>query len=664
MFSSAFVGVGPMSFPSEPRGLTDPFSENNQNMIRLLVEQAFISVSHGRELVNFLQAGSGLAFVLTRLHPIVPLPTTVWYTSAFQNFDQDQDGLINFKAFHQIIHKCHNHHCSALLLRSRQFAKDRPNVTCILRLKEKTLVSSLHCKLASHIMFPSHHGICQVYKDYKFGEVIGRGSFGKVQQVTQRKTNAERACKTIAIQSLEQWQLIKSEVELLKNLNHPNILKLFETYQDGYSVYLIIELCKGTPLFDRIVRHYEILRQPLTEEKVCRWMRQILSACSYCHEREVVHRDLKPENILFLNASEDSPLKVIDFGLSNTMSHLLGTARPVKTTAHRVGSLFTKLLPIFRRTTFLPWMGKKLRMERAGTPHYMAPEMIRGRYDEKCDLFAVGIIMYQARTFIPLSFQYFKLLTGRHPFYIPGRDDEESSRKKILFCDPSFTGERWRRISSEAKDLVKKLLQKNPKKRISAQASLAHAWFKVMNTRANCLQELTPSLFEGLRRWQSVAKLKQAVLYLIAKEYNESDILGLRRKFEALDIEGRGEITLAALKRSQEGFATRVVESELKKIFNSMDTYRRGHIGYNEFISAFLWRQGIVREAQLREVFDKFDRRREGRLTLDVLRGALKGTRCGSLSEEELLSFFREADRNNDGYLDFYEFCEMMTLGE
>ncbi|KAL8430382.1 hypothetical protein ACSSS7_005962 [Eimeria intestinalis] len=171
---------------------------------------------------------------------------------------------------------------------------------------------------------------------------------------------------------------------------------LFETYQDGYAIYLVIELCKGKPLYDEISQNYRIRKEPLTERKVCLWMRQILSACCYCHEREVVHRDLKPENILFVDASEDSPLKVIDFGLSNTLTHLRETACPPPSTRrHRVGSAFTRLLPMLRRSPLLPWLSKKRRMERAGTPHYMAPEMLRGLYDEKCDLFSIGIIMHQ-----------------------------------------------------------------------------------------------------------------------------------------------------------------------------------------------------------------------------------------------------------------------------
>ncbi|XP_026193621.1 calcium-dependent protein kinase 15 [Cyclospora cayetanensis] len=322
------------SFDKGKLHIADPFEEDNDQMIRRLIDEAFNGISHGKNHVNLMQAGTGLEFVFKRLQPVVPLPDRDWYSAVFRNYDVDKDGEIDREAFEDIVRQYHAHHYEKLLKRSKR----RPQP-----------------QLASHIMYPAHHGVCQVFRDYRFGKVVGKGSFGKVQLVTHRKTAANRACKTIAIQSPEQWELIKSEVELLKALNHPNIMKLFETYQDGYTIYLIIELCKGGPLFDRIVKHYDVMRSPITEEQMCGWMRQILSACSYCHERGVVHRDLKPENILFVDASDDSPLKVIDFGLSGTVNRLRETAKEVKERRSGVTAAFAKLFPIIGGKHIIPW---------------------------------------------------------------------------------------------------------------------------------------------------------------------------------------------------------------------------------------------------------------------------------------------------------------------
>ncbi|PHJ15709.1 calcium-dependent protein kinase cdpk9, partial [Cystoisospora suis] len=343
-------------------------------------------------------------------------------------------------------------------------------------------------------------------------------------------------------------------------------------------------------------------------------MRQILSACAYCHERGVVHRDLKPENILFVDTTSDSPLKVIDFGLSDTMQRVRDSAREVKEKRGGVGGAMARLLPAINGKHIIPWYVRRVRMQRAGTPHYMSPEMIRGDYDEKCDLFSVGIIMYQ-------------LLSGIHPFYVPGLDNEATVKNKILNLDPSLTGDEWQCVSSQAKDLVKKLINKNPKKRLSAQQALEHPWFQVMQSRRAQPSQLTQSVFEGLRNWQKQNRLKQAVLQLLAKELNETDILELRRKFEALDQKGDGTITIDELKQSMHSAGFRVIESELAAIVDSIDVQQQGFIGYNEFISALLLRRMTLQEEQLREVFNKFDIKKEGRITMETLRAALKGSR-------------------------------------
>ncbi|KFG64745.1 calcium-dependent protein kinase CDPK9, partial [Toxoplasma gondii RUB] len=638
--------------------IADPFGDDNE-MLQRLTEEAFNSVSNGKPTINLMQASTGLEFALKRLHPVCPLPDKVWYPAVFRNYDLDRDGEIDKEAFIDILQQYHAYHYARLVKRQQRHhgGQVTVNVSCgsatsqrrtaipgqsatsraglgaggnVVDNKEQSLV------LASYIMYPAHHGICEVYKDYIFGETAGKGSFGKVQLVTNKKTGARRACKSIGIQSPDQWELIKAEIELLKALNHPNIMKLYETYQDGYTIYLIIELCHGGPLFDRIVQHYEKLRSPITEEQVSHWMRQILSACAYCHERGVVHRDLKPENILFVDSSPDSPIKVIDFGLSDTMQRLRETAKEVKEKRGGVGGAVARLLPSFNGRHIIPWYVRRVRMQRAGTPHYMAPEMIRGDYDERCDLFAVGIIMYQ-------------LLSGIHPFYVPGLDNEETVKSKILTVDPPTTGEEWQCVTSQAKDLVRKLIVKNPKKRLSAAQALEHPWFQFMQGRQAKPSQLTASVFEGLRNWQNQNRLKQAVLQLLAKELNETDILELRKKFEALDQKGDGTITIDELKESMHNAGYKVIESELAAIVDSIDAQHQGFIGYNEFISALLLRRMTLQEEQLREVFNKFDVRGEGCLTMESLRKALKGSRYGQLTDEELKLIFAEVDKNNDG---------------
>lgn len=244
-----------------------------------------------------------------------------------------------------------------------------------------------------------------------------------------------------------------------------DLCQLHEIYHDGYTVYLILELCEGGQLFERIVEHYERLRRPITEQQVGRWMTEILSAVAYIHEKNILHRDIKPENILFVDKSDDSPLKVIDFGLSSTCSRIRENQSEEIEKKSGVPGFVAKMIPKIGGKPLVSANVKKIKMQRAGTPHYMAPEMIRGNYDDLCDLFSIGVIMHQ-------------LLSGVHPYYIPGRDDEKSVELKILETVPSMTGSEWTYVSPAAKDLCRSLLRRNPQKRLSAREALRHPWFE------------------------------------------------------------------------------------------------------------------------------------------------------------------------------------------
>lgn len=148
---------------------------------------------------------------------------------------------------------------------------------------------------------------------YLFKEMIGKGGFGKVRKVQNRVTGQELAMKVIPKKNVHSLsvELIENEIEVLKRLDHPNIIKLYEFAQDAENFYLITELCKGGELFDRISR-----MKNFSEMDAARIMRSVISAVSYCHNINVVHRDLKPENILFDSKGEDATVKVIDFGTS------------------------------------------------------------------------------------------------------------------------------------------------------------------------------------------------------------------------------------------------------------------------------------------------------------------------------------------------------------
>jgi len=205
----------------------------------------------------------------------------------------------------------------------------------------------------------------------------------------------------------------------------------------------------------------------MTEGHVAYMMSQILSAVKYLHERGIVHRDMKPENILFVDRSSSSAIKLIDYGLADFHSKIVDTAREVKVEKTGLTGKIARMLPTVGGRHLIPWHERKKVMVRAGTPHYMAPEMIEHQwYDQKADLFSIGIILCQ-------------LLTGWHPFHIPQVDDEGSVKRKI--ADPSpveFPKDIFQHVSPEAQDLCQKLLEKDPENRSSAKQALDHVWFQ------------------------------------------------------------------------------------------------------------------------------------------------------------------------------------------
>lgn len=199
-----------------------------------------------------------------------------------------------------------------------------------------------------------------IMQHFKPLKVIGKGSFGEVTKAIDLRTNKVRAIKKIKKSALQKEKGVDKdkEYEILTKLKHPNIVRLLEYYQDADYFYLVTEYCEGGELFDQIINC-----GVFTEKMAAEIIRQILSAVVYCHTNKIVHRDLKPENLLLEYSNktfeEGNIVKVIDFGTS--VEHLNPS--------------------------------EKLKA-RLGTAYYIAPEVLRGEYDEKCDVWSCGVILY------------------------------------------------------------------------------------------------------------------------------------------------------------------------------------------------------------------------------------------------------------------------------
>jgi calcium-dependent protein kinase len=266
---------------------------------------------------------------------------------------------------------------------------------------------------------------------------VGTGGFGVVCKCKHLENGQDRAVKIVSKKKIKNMQKFQQEIIILQQLDHPNVLKLYEYFEDRENIYLVTELCLGGELFDRIIEN-----EFFSERDAARIFKQILQSLNYCHKQSIAHRDLKPENFLFETKSPDSDLKIIDFGLSKILK-----SNNKFDVSNSTGSAKVKNLE---------------RMQtRAGTPNYISPEVLAGNYGVECDLWSAGCILYI-------------LLCGYPPFY---GDDDLEILQMVQKGKFDFDGEEWEEISKEAKDLIKKLICK-PEKRLSAEEALQHKWFK------------------------------------------------------------------------------------------------------------------------------------------------------------------------------------------
>mmetsp|Transcript_19273 Transcript_19273/g.48217 ORF Transcript_19273/g.48217 Transcript_19273/m.48217 type:complete len:473 (+) Transcript_19273:418-1836(+) len=458
--------------------------------------------------------------------------------------------------------------------------------------------------LSSFILNDRPGGLLQYYEVET--KAMGTGTYGSVVKAVEKHTKLVRACKAMAKKNIKNERRFREEIKLMKAMDHPNIIRLYETFEDHKNIYLILEMCTGGELFDAIVK-----AGFLTEKEAAVLIKQMTSALYYLHENKIMHRDLKPENFLFYNKEKGAPLKVIDFGLG------------------------AKFEPGDRMTT------------KAGTPYYVAPQVLKGDYNEKCDIWSCGVIM-------------FILLSGFPPFY--GEKDSEILAKvrKGKFSFPT-EAEDGVEFSAAAKDLITKMLIYSEDERPTAKTCLEHKWFTEVGSQSEA--KVSNTAMVNLKSWHGTQRIKKIVLTVIATSLTENEIKTLKETFLALDKNGDGTLTLDEVKS---GCAKHNVPlpNNFSDIFGSIDTDGSGVINYTEFIAATMDTNQLHREDLLWSAFRVFDRDGDGKITQEELKTVLGGENLQTgLPPSELQKIgelMQEFDTNKDGVIDFEEFCAMM----
>lgn len=446
-----------------------------------------------------------------------------------------------------------------------------------------------------------------IHDKYVLGKELGRGEFGITYLCTDKETDEQLACKSISKRKLRtaiDIEDVRREVAIMNNLpKHPNIVSLKATYEDESAVHLVMELCEGGELFDRIVArgHY-------TERAAAAVTRTIVEVVQMCHKHGVMHRDLKPENFLFANNKENSALKAIDFGLS---------------VFFKPGEQFSEIV---------------------GSPYYMAPEVLKRRYGPEVDVWSAGVILYI-------------LLCGVPPFWA---ETEQGVAQAILRGAIDFKRDPWPKVSEHAKNLVRQMLEPDPKVRLTAQQVLDHTWLHNAKKAPNV--PLGDVVRARLKQFSVMNRFKKRALRVIAEHLSVEEVEGIREMFKTMDTNNNGSISFEELKAGLHKAGSHLSEQEVQLLMDTADVDKNGKLEFGEFVAVSVHLQRMDNDEHLRKAFTFFDKNGSGYIEIDELKEGLADG-LGQDDEEVLNDIVREVDTDKDGRISYEEFVAMMKTG-
>jgi calcium-dependent protein kinase len=475
----------------------------------------------------------------------------------------------------------------------------------------KKLVAHNHLVTKNDLKFNASMFVQENYQ--RFDEVyqlhdspLGSGAYGEVWLGNHKQTQELRAIKILLKDGMPREEIedrtVFNEVEILKNLDHPRILKVYEYFEDDLKYYIVIEYCKGGDLFDKISK-----LKKLTEKQAAIVLKQLLLALNYLHGKKILHRDVKPENLLLCQTDdpEELSVKLIDFGISAL---------------------------------------KRKNLEKAGTIDYMAPEVFKGNYDEKCDIWGAGVVLYA-------------MVSGFLPF--SGSDDEEV-QSNILKGKFNIEEGPWATVSKACKDLVKKLLTINPKSRITGEEALNHSWI-LSFTNSGVNENDYKNTLNRMKTMTKDSKLKEVfTTFIVSQISKNSSNKKLEQIFSRIDINKDGVISITELANElKKEMSSEEAELEAKKIVESIDVDGSGLIDYSEFLRVTTEKESLLSRENIKKAFAFFDKDRSGSIEKEELTKWLSSD--GIIPENILNDILIEADSNSDGKIDLSEFEEFLA---
>ena len=449
---------------------------------------------------------------------------------------------------------------------------------------------------------------------YKILDKIGVGSHSRLYKILHIETNQIRTIKIISKKyhrmTLQENERFLGEISIFSNLDHPNILKIFEYFHDEEFYYIIMENCAVSNLWEKLSSTEEIY-----ENEVAIIMEQIFSAIFYIHTKDLIHNDIRPENIYLIKNDDNSlSVKLINFGSSAL------------------------------------YQNNELLINCNGITYFTAPEAFDGKLNFKCDLWACGIIMYI-------------LLTGEPPF--DGRDYKEL-KEKIIQGKISFEGIKWQEISKEAKNLITSLLRNDPLKRISAEDAWNGIWIQknIKKTRKKYSTSIIRQNWSKFNYFSKKQNLLIAIHCFILNHSLASEMISdFIKTFKTLDKKGDFKLKYWEINECfRKIYGEDIGNSEFESCFKDKNLDNNDEINYQEFIlnSNIL---GLVSINQnLKSAFDCFDLEGSGKITANEIIKILRIDLEIAKNEKNIITkIIKELDKKGDKMIYYLDIKDVLT---
>ena len=510
-------------------------------------------------------------------------------------------------------------------------------------------IANINEKLNDLVM--EHQSSPWIY--YKYLKTLGSGTYGTVKKVCLIKNPSTiRAMKIIPkeniIEGVDNTKLI-DEITILKKLDHPNIMKIYECYVDKDNFYILSDFCDQGDLLGKLEKLGK-----MNEIVVKFLMDQILNAVSYLHSKNVLHGDIKLENILLYTASKNSGRRFTSINID--INHLIDLRKEInrtnsvtKRSRNYVNDMLNYEIKLIDFGCSKYFVNKNKHQKLSGiigSTLYCSPEVVDDLYDEKSDEWSCGVLMYI-------------LLCGEPPFQ--GKSEEEIFQK-IKKCQYNFKPKEFNDVSNNCKDLIKKLLEPKKKKRIKASDALKHPFFtESFNPSLAMTENKDLSVLEKLIKYKKkTSKFHETMYAFICNNFIGIDEeKKLRAVFRYIDKEDKNALSKDALKKCLNEINIHLSDEEFNKIFKLLDANKSDFIEYQEFLRAACDKNALLSEDNLKNAFLALSGGEEKEfITGEDIKKFI--FRDSVIKEEILIEYLEQFGMKKEEKINFEQFCDIM----